>query len=223
MNWRAILRGLPILLTLAGIGLLVEYTQLGDMLDQRWIDNEVRGKGLQGELLFLGIGAMATAVGLPRQIVAFMAGYAFGFLQGTLLALVAAVGGCIVAFYYARLFGRSLVATRFSGRVRRLDNFIRDNPFTMTLLIRLLPAGNNLVTSLAGGVSSAAAAPFIAGSAVGYLPQTLVFALVGSGVSVDPGWRIAVGVALFIVSGALGIYLYRRLRHGRTYDETLDK
>ena len=87
------------------------------LLDQLSLDRQ-RGawQGRQGELLFLGIGAMATAVGLPRQIGAFMGSYISDFLYGTTLALLAAVGGCIAACYYARLFGRSLIAARFSGR-----------------------------------------------------------------------------------------------------------
>lgn len=223
MNFKTLLRGLPVLISLAVIGLIVQQTHLGDMLDQGWIDREVRGKGLSGELLFVGIGLLATAVGIPRQVISFMGGYAFGFLEGTLLGALATVLGCATTFYYARLFGRGLVAERLSGRIARIDAFVSDNPFTMTLLIRLLPVGSNVATSLAAGLASVSAMPFLLGSAVGFIPQTAVFALVGSGVSVDPVWRIGLGVVLFVVSGALGVYLYRRLRHGKVYDEDLER
>ena len=92
----------------------------------------------------------------------------------------------------------------------------------MTLLIRLLPLGSNLVTNLAAGVSSVGAAPFFLGSSIGYLPQTLVFALVGSGFSVDPELRIAISVVLFIVSGFLGVTLYRKYRHGKSFDARVE-
>lgn len=223
MNFRLILRGLLVLASLVLIGLALEHSGLGDLLDQRWIDTEVRGHGLSGELLFLAVGGTAVAVGLPRQVVAFMAGYAFDFLLGTALGLLAAVLGCLLSFFYARWLGRGLVAHRFPGRIRRVDDFVRENPFTMTLLIRLLPVGSNLVTNLAAGVSSVAALPFLLGSALGYVPQTAVFALVGSGINLDPVWRIGLGTALFVASGVLGVYLYRRLRHGRSYDEALDE
>ncbi|MDD5364920.1 MAG: VTT domain-containing protein [Gallionellaceae bacterium] len=222
MNFKLILRGLAVLLSLAAIGFLVQWSGLGDMLDQGWVDREIRGKGLNGELLFLGIGILATAVGFPRQIISFMGGYAFGFLQGTLLGLLATVLGCAATFIYARLFGRALVAHRLGGRIAKVDAFVRDNPFTMTLLIRLLPVGSNVATNLAAGVSSVAALPFLFGSAAGFIPQTAVFALVGSGVSVDPVWRIGLGTVLFVVSGVLGVYLYRSLRHGKVYDEELE-
>ncbi|TPW10910.1 MAG: hypothetical protein FD130_2102, partial [Halothiobacillaceae bacterium] len=46
------------------------------------------------------------------------------------------------------------------------------------------------------------------------IPQTVVFALIGSGISVDPLLRIGLGVALFLLSGLLGLYLFRQFRHG---------
>lgn len=223
MNLKLILRGLAVLLSLAAIGLMVRHSGLGDLLDQGWIDREVRGQGLRGELLFLGVGTLATAVGFPRQIVSFMAGYGFGFIEGTVLGILATLLGCAATFFYARIFGRGLLADRFRGRVAKVDAFVRDNPFTMTLLIRLLPVGSNVATNLAAGLSSVAVLPFLLGSGLGFVPQTAVFALVGSGVSVDPVWRIGLGVALFVISGAIGVWLYRRLRHGKVYDEDIER
>lgn len=212
MNARTLLRGLLLMASFVALGYLLEFSHLGSLLSKGWIDSAVRGQGLHGELLFLGVGLLATAVGLPRQLVSFLGGYAFGFSAGLALGLAASVLGCLVAFLYARWLGRALVASRFPHRVERLDAFIRRHPFTMTLLIRLLPFGSNLATNLMAGVSSVRATPFVAGSALGYVPQTLVFALVGSGISVDPVLRIGLGVVLFLVSGALGAWLYRRHR-----------
>lgn len=223
MNFRFILKGLMVLASLVAIGLLAHYSGLGNLLDESWIDRSVRGHGLAGEMLFLGVGALATAVGFPRQVVAFMGGYAFGFVYGTVLGTLATVLGCAMTFLYARLIGRSLVAGRFAGKARRMDAFISEHPFSMTVLIRLLPVGSNLVTNLAAGVTRVAAMPFLMGSALGYLPQNAIFALVGSGIGVDPVWRIGLGVVLFVVSGVLGVYLYRRMRHGKSYDEALDR
>ncbi len=222
MNYRFIFKGLLVLASLVLIGFLARYSGLGNLLDESWIDRSVRGQGLTGELLFVGVGTLATAVGMPRQVIAFMGGYAFGFIQGTLLSTGATVLGCLATFYYARLLGRGLVAGRFPGKVRQVDAFISSNPFTMTLLIRLLPVGSNVVTNLAAGVSSVTVAPFVLGSALGYLPQMAIFALVGSGIGVDPVWRIGIGVVLFVLSGVLGVYLYRRLRREKGYDDSPD-
>lgn len=219
---RIFLRGLLLLVSLVALAVAFEESHLASMLDTAWVDHEVRGHGLSGELLFLAMGSFAIAVGIPRQAISFLAGYAFDLALGTLLGVLATVVGCILTLYYARWFGRALVAARLSGRVRRIDAFIRDNTFGMTLLIRLLPAGSNLVTNLAAGVTHVRALPFVLGSALGYVPQTLVFALAGSGVNVDPLWRIGLGAALFLASGVLGIHLYRKFRHGRHLDSRME-
>lgn len=222
MSPRAILKGLLLIVSLAALGFLAKHGHLADMLSEQWIDTEVRGKGLSGDLVFLAMGAATTAVGFPRQVVAFLAGYAFGFVSGTLLGVLAALLGCILAFFYARWFGRSLVANRFPGRIRKVDDFLRGHPFSMAIVIRLLPVGSNLVTNLLAGVSSVRGLPFFSGSALGYVPQTLVFALAGSGVNFDPALRLTLAGVLFVVSSLLGVWLYHKHRHGAALEQELD-
>ena len=226
MKLRTLAPGLVLLGTLALAGYALESGALSGFLTQDWVDREVRDRGLSGELLFLAVGGIATAVAVPRHLVSFLGGYAFGVGFGTLLALAATELGCILTFFYARLVGRPLVAKRFGARVQRVDNFLSANPLSMTLLIRLLPLGSNFATSLAAGVARVPAAPFLAGSLIGYVPQTLIFALAGSGIEAGAGVRIGLAVLLFVVSGAIGAWLYRKYRHGKTLggevDEALD-
>jgi uncharacterized membrane protein YdjX (TVP38/TMEM64 family) len=129
----------------------------------------------------------------------------------------------VVDFFYARVIGRPLVSARLGARVRRLDDFLAANPFSMTLVIRLLPVGNNFATSLAAGVSRVPARPFLLGSLLGYIPQTMVFALAGSGIEMGARYRLALAALLFVVAGSIGIWLYRRYRHGRTLGEDVEK
>jgi uncharacterized membrane protein YdjX (TVP38/TMEM64 family) len=214
---RLVFRGLAVIVVLS----LVSYL-LGDVLDQAWIDSHVRGHGVPGELLFLLISWLLTSVGLSRQLVAFLGGYAFGFVTGVLLASLAIVAGCITTFYVARYLLRDFLLRHFAGRLGKVGRFIKENTFSMTLLIRLLPAGNNGVVNIAAGVSDARSMRFFLGSALGYLPQTLIFALVGSGTSVDRFWQVAVAMALFVMATVLGIWLYRKYRHGMTLDPQFD-
>lgn len=223
MTLRILLKGLLLIASLALLGWLVNAFQLSDVLSEQWIDTQVRGQGFRGELIFLGMAALTTAVGFPRQVVAFLGGYAFGFVLGTLLAVAGTLAGSLMAFFYARWFGRSLVLHRFPGRIRKLDDFLSGHPFTMALIIRLLPVGSNLGTNLVAGVCSVAALPFLAGSGVGYLPQTLVFALAGSGIHVDPGLRLTLAAVLFVASSLLGVWIYHRHRHGAAMEADLDQ
>jgi uncharacterized membrane protein YdjX (TVP38/TMEM64 family) len=223
MNPRVLAKGLGLILSLALFGYFFKTSDLGNSINEAWIDGHIRDQGIQGELLFLAMGAVFTAIGLPRQIIAFLAGYAFGLTFGTFFGAFAALLGCAVTFAYARLFGRGLLSARLGARARRFDAFIHEHPFSMTLLIRLLPVGSNVLTNLAAGISRARALPFLGASFVGYLPQTIVFALVGSGVDVDATYKIGLAAILFLVSGVLGAYLYHRHRHGLSIDEGVDE
>ncbi|HEV8096376.1 MAG TPA: VTT domain-containing protein, partial [Burkholderiales bacterium] len=209
--------------TLVAIGWVIESRIFGDVLSATWIDTDVRGKGIVGEVLFLCVAGLATAVALPRHVVSFLGGYAFGALLGALLALIGTVSGCVLTFFYARVIGRPLVSARLGAKVQRIEDFLAAHPFWMTVLIRLLPVGNNFVTNLAAGVSRVPAIPFFLGSLLGYVPQTLVFALAGSGVDVGAAWRVGIAVALFLASGVIGAWLYRKYRHGKTLGAEVDE
>ncbi len=211
---RGLARGGLLLLALLAIGFAVKESGLAAAFSTDWIDSQVRGQGLLGEAIFVAAAALFTTFGLPRQIVGFLAGYAFGVVVGTALALLATVIGCVVTFSYARLAGRSVVLARAPARLRRIDAFLAQNPFAMALMIRLLPVGSNLLTNLAAGVSTIGGLAFVLGSALGYLPQTIIFALVGSGVSIASETQIAISVGLFALSAGLGVWLFRR--YGRS-------
>ena len=222
MNPRLILRGGALLASLIGVVILVRVTGLDQHLDEAWIDTYVRGRGLLGMAVLIGVGGVATAIGLPRQLIAFLGGYAFGLVEGTPLAVLATLIGCLLTFYYARFLGRELVAAKFPGKVKRIDDFLAGDPFMMTLLIRFLPLGSNLVTNLAAGVTRVPVLPFLAASAIGYVPQTVIFALLGAGIKVAPVVNITVAVVLFVLSGVMGLYLYRKYRHGHSLGLGID-
>lgn len=222
MNVRVLVKGLLLILSLALLGYLFNSSDLGGSLNEAWIDARVRGHGVEGGMMFLLMGALFTAIGLPRQVIAFLGGYAFNVALGTLLGALAALLGCALSFGYARFFGKGLVRARLGERARRFDRFIQEHPFSMTVLIRLLPVGSNVLTNLAAGVSSVRPTHFLAGTLLGYLPQTLVFALVGSGVHIAPITKLSLAIALFLVSGALGVYLYQRFRRGLGLDSEID-
>lgn len=192
---------------------------LGAAPGTEWVDLYIRDQGLLGESLFVLIGAMATAAGVPRQAVAFLGGYAFGALEGIGLAMVAQLAGCVVAFLWAGAVGRGWaerrLAGRFGPRLRPVVETLRENPFGATLALRLFPVGSNLALNLLAGMSALPVLPFLAASALGYLPQTVIFALLGKGVRVDGAWQLALSAVLLAISVGLGLWLMRRHRAGR--------
>jgi len=205
---------------LAAAGLLLRGIGLAPGTD--WVDRWVLGQGLLGDAVFVAIGAAATAAGAPRQGVAFLGGYAFGAVEGTLLALAAQVVGCAASYGWARAVGRGWaerrLAGRFGHRLRPLRDVLTGSPFGATLALRLLPVGNNLALNLLAGMAAVSLVPFLAASAIGYLPQTVVFALLGKGIRVDGAWQLGLAAGLFVVSAVIGLALLRRHRAGQALE-----
>ncbi|BDQ33086.1 TVP38/TMEM64 family protein [Pseudodesulfovibrio portus] len=214
---KSLAKGLVMLLGLGLAVYLARAAGLGSMLeDTKWFNDHVLGSGPLSVVIFLAVGTAFTAVGLPRQLVGFLGGFAFGMFSGTLLATVASGLGCGVAAVYARMGGRELVERKFGHRLERVNRFLKHEPFNTALAIRLFPLGSNLITNLAAGVSSIPLMPFLLGSTIGYIPQNFIFALFGAGMNREStmGVALSVGmsVVLFGVSGWLGIQVYRRYR-----------
>jgi uncharacterized membrane protein YdjX (TVP38/TMEM64 family) len=140
-----------------------------------------------------------------------------------LLSTLVVVAGCITTFYIARYLLRSFLLQRYAGSLNRVGRFVDQNTFAMTVLLRLLPLGSNLMVNVAAGVSGVRSVPFFLGSSLGYVPQMLIFALVGSGTSVDQFWQVALAMVLFVAATLIGIWLYRKYRHGKTLGPQLDR
>jgi uncharacterized membrane protein YdjX (TVP38/TMEM64 family) len=56
------------------------------------------------------------------------------------------------------------------------------------------------------------ALPFITASAIGFIPQTLIFALIGRGSAPTHGYVLAIGIAMFVLSATCGVVLLRKYR-----------
>ena len=63
-------------------------------VDRALFSRELLRDGLHGRVVFLCIGTLICAVGLPRQAVGFAAGFAYGSAWGVALATIANLVGC---------------------------------------------------------------------------------------------------------------------------------
>ena len=210
--------GLLLLVACAFVGFLLSFIPVADVLNQNWVDLHIRNGGWQGALTFLLIGAAATAIGTPRQMIAFLGGYAFGFVEGCWLSTLAATFGCMLSFTFSRVVARTYIRRRFALKIRPVNLFLATQPAIKTIIIRLLPVGNNLVTNLVAGVTQVNALAFISGSFVGYLPQMAIFALMGKGIVVMSIWKVGLSVLLFFISGGLSYRLYQHYKTSRLLD-----
>lgn len=191
----------------------VKQGWLDFLTDENQVAAYLKSSGATGLLIVAAAGTLYTAVGGPRQLLAFVLGFALNSVYGTLLSTFITVLGASACFYTARLLLRHSLTKRLGHRMERFDRLFHNNTATKVLMVRLLPVGSNLVTNLLAGCSSIRFIPFAIGSAIGYLPQMLIFALAGAGIGNANHYQFAVSVGLFIVASLLGGYLYHQQRN----------
>ena len=203
-------------ITLLGVAiiLLMSSSQwLEDKVDAEAVSAWIASKGVFGVIGLVVGGALLTGIGLPRQLVALCAGYGFDLFVGSALAIVTVSFGALLTFTFSRYFARPWVMRKYPEATQKVDTFIQDQPFLKIVTIRFAPVGTNMLTNLAAGTTALPASVFLTASALGFLPQTLVFVLIGNGLAINSHQRVLAAVILAFVSILLCWVIYKRTQH----------
>ena len=113
MTFKIFIRSLTLIILLIALGFLLKNAEFGGFIDKDWIDNYARNNGLKGQLSFLLAATFLLAIGFPRQVISFLAGYGFGLNLGAVLALLACGTACVITFFFARFCGREWIKSKF--------------------------------------------------------------------------------------------------------------
>jgi len=169
-------------------------------------------QGYFGYLTVLALLALLTSIGLPRQVAAFSCGYIFGITHGTLIATSAATIGCMLTLFIAKTFFRQRVLNAYPEKLNSVSAFFSTHTFSKAFIIRLLPAGSNFLTNILAGIADVKVTPYVAGTCVGFIPQMLMFSLLGAGVKVGDQQQIVLSLLLLLIALAFGYILYIKER-----------
>jgi len=199
------LRLLALLAVVSAVVLLAVCTPLGSYLQDRQAIDELARLARDGEfpaiIAFIAASSLLIMVGTPRLIFFTFGSFAFGFAPGLLYSLCACLIGSFLAFSFARWGARAWLSERFGSKpyVRRV---VDAEPGILAIaVLRFLPVSNALI-NIALALSSAGLRAFFLGSLLGYLPQGIIAALIGSGLAQDGigdgGLQIAIAGVLLL-------------------------
>ena len=178
--------------------------------------DEVRASGLGGAALFCAVYSVATLLLVPTTPFAVLAGALYGPWGGGVLLMVLSLGVDLVAFYLARL-GRGPFARlgeRFPG-LARLDAALGEGGFLAVCLLRLSPLAPYGVLNYALGLTRVGPVAFLAGTAVGSLPATVLFLVLGHGAAgvVQGGGSVGLWVTVALTAlSAVGLTAWAKRR-----------
>lgn len=177
------------------------------------IREAVQDRGTEGLLLFGLLAAGSHGIGVPRLWACAVAGAIYGATTGALVAWVGTVLGAVLNFMMGRWVLRGPVKRRMPVRLRPWFKRFAQSGFRWSFYVRLFPLSNATVMNLVCGASRMRFVEFLAGTALGYLPFTVAFALFGSAAAKQKLWQIVLGAGCF-AAVLLGRWLWKRLRAG---------
>lgn len=184
---------------------------------QRFIDTV--GGAWWGVIAYVGVYLARPIVLFPASILTIVGGLLFGPVLGVLVVVIAANASAMIAYGIGRLLGRPPGSTDGGGGdrqtlTRRWSRRMREHSFETVLIMRLLFLPYDLVNYLSG-ILRLHWLPFLLATALGSLPGTVSFVLLGASLDrVDDGLGgidpAALGASVFIF--AVSLVIARALR-----------
>lgn len=182
-----------------------------------WQQAEVLGvylesSGRLGQLLIFFAATLAISFGLPRQLFAFVFGFAFGAQLGVIWALITAVSGCALTYTFARYLFAARFKNRYTQIQSTLSSWVEEDLFLKIVILRFQPLGTNLLTNVCAGLVPLPASKFLLASAIGFVPQSAVFSMLGSGVRLGSKTQMWLSLLLLAVSILLALVVFKRAK-----------
>lgn len=166
--------------------------------DPRLIKREVLEAGVWAPIVYMLMYAVGPSFLVPGAVMTIAGGLAFGALWGAAWSLVGADLGALIAFGAGRLLGRSFVENVIGDRFRKLLERLARNGFYIILYLRIVPVIPYNALNLLAGASPITFSDYFWASAVGLIPGTILFALLGDALwhPTQPRFFAAVGLIL---------------------------
>lgn len=216
-------RLLILALAVAGLVLVLHFTPLNQWLGElQAVKQQIRGYGWKAHVAFSAATIAAIALGVPRLALCALAGALFGFVSGTVLALLSSMAGSWGAFLFARWSGRGWAENRLAGAGDTLRTVLASPTITAIFVARQLPVPGILINVMLGMLPTTQRT-FLIGTALGYAPSTGIVVLAGSSLGKDNLAVAMTQISLAMIGLAgltvLLVWLHRRLM-GRDKDKS---
>jgi len=202
--------GAGFILLLLSIIFVVVKTPSSYWVQAEYFGAYLQSTGIVGLVIMLVVASLCIAVGLPRQLFAFVFGFAYGLSAGFLLGVLSAIAGCLITYTVARYWLSQRFDQRYPKAKATLAALVKEDAFLKIVILRLQPLGTNLISNVCAGLVPIHSLTFFTASAIGFAPYSLVFAMLGSGVRIGSATQMWVSLALLSISMLLALVVYKR-------------
>ncbi len=175
-----------------------------------WVDDY----GIWGRVLFVGMVVLQVLVAfIPGEPIELAAGYAFGFVEGSLLTLAGFVIGSWIVFLLTRRFGMKLVEVFFSKNKLNEIKFLKNPKKTriISFLLMFIPGTPKDMLSYFAGLTNLKTGEWLAIVAIGRLPSLLTSTITGAAAGEKNYLLTGISLGITLLITLAGIWYYRRL------------
>ena len=226
---------------LGAVVLWRQYTVANDLsateAAQQFID--AVGDAWWGILAYIAVYLARPIVLFPASVLTVVGGLLFGPVVGVIVVVAAANASALLAYSIGRLLGRRPGADMIDGVApdvaaadasiaKRWSQRMRDNSFETVLIMRLLFLPYDLVNYLSG-ILRLAWLPFLLATALGSLPGTVSFVLLGASLErIDDGFggidpvSLVASIVIFLASLVIAGMVRSRQRPDQLVDDSTD-
>ena len=179
---RSYLKMGAVILFIAMCVCIVHFTPLKQYLsDLQSVRSVILATGYKAPLIFFAVAGVSIFIGAPRLPFCLLGGMLFGFVQGLVLALGASLAGAYGPFLFGRYTARDWARKRL-GQMKIAGSIMENPTIFHVFMFRQLPVWGVLTSLLLGSIG-VSHFRFVVGSLFGFLPQAVIFALIGGGIA----------------------------------------
>lgn len=177
-------------------------------------------------LIYGGVYTVSATLAFPLGgIFVLLAGFLFGTIIGTAVAVLAATVGGLIVFLLTRYFFKEWVEESFGKYLAPIERELEEHPASYLLFLRFMPVVPYIVINVVPALVNVRVSTFIWTSIVGLLPGALIFAFAGKGLSriADTGDVFTPSfVAALLLLAAVSIIplVYKKYRKYKARDNT---
>lgn len=182
----------------------VDFSVLADFTDQY-----IRQLGMKGLFAFFLLCGAATFFFVPRQLLSLVAGYFYGWQTAAVLVSLGAGLGCLLSMAYGNFLARNFFRRKMRKRIICLENIFQKSAFGIALGIRIMPVGSNTLLNMIVGAAKVPFWPFWFGSVLGYVPQNLLFAVLGSAGKTEQDMAVFGAFLMYAVLFGVGFFIVK--------------
>lgn len=139
---------------------------------------------LLSSLAYVAIYIIAVAVSIPGATFLTLAGgFLFGPFFGSVLVIISATTGATLLYFAVKTSLGDWLSQKATGWISRMRVGFQENAFSYLLFLRIVPIFPFWVINIVPALLGVSAATFIVATFFGIMPGSVVYVLVGNGLS----------------------------------------